>query len=818
MEKDFYRFLLEHSPLATVVVQPDGRVCYGNRVFREFLGGDLETLRDPREYLHPEDVPVFWECLKRVAGEPGKKEEVLLRTRSREGKIRFTRVILWNTLDVRGVEGIVGYSVDVTRETELWERFAQKERLLEQIVATLNAAGQWEDEEAIAQEAVRGVSEIFGLSLAWLGRREDDFRITTIAQFPRDHPYPGAITVRWDESPTGQGPAGRAIRSGSPQVCDDTLVDPLFLPWREKAEQYGFRSAAAFPLMSWERTFGVLVVYSSVPRFFAEEGGRFVHLFAQGLALLLVAANAQKNLKGRVRELEAVQNLAVRLRRVERIDEALRILLEDTGGLIEAQAGMVLLEKEDHFVLSAQWGFMPPLEGFTIAKENLSPECGLLRYDPRLSANHVECPCIPVPEGFGPSLLFPLLSEERSLGALFFLRRSGGPAFTERELHFVRTVSEIGGNAIRRLELYEEALRRLIHLESLRAVDRAITGNQDLAVTFEIILNKVIQEENVHAAAVFLVQPETQYLRCVAYQGLQKRGMEGMLVHARGVLGRAVAENAALFLDRALLQEDQVMSKIISGEGFRCAFLFPMSSRGKVLGVLVVFSRFLLAPSPEWRDFFENLAGQGAIAVENAQLLENLSKNLVFMQVAYDATIEGWAKALELRDRETEGHSERVTALTLLVAQEMGISGEELTHIRWGALLHDIGKLGVPDSILLKPGPLTEEEWAIMRKHPLHAYEMLRNIPHLRKALDIPLYHHERFDGKGYPMGLEGTKIPLAARIFAVVDVYDALTSDRPYRKAWSKEKALKYIAEESGKAFDPEVVEVFLQVVDREY
>ncbi|NSW76074.1 MAG: GAF domain-containing protein [Candidatus Atribacteria bacterium] len=818
MEKDFFAFLLEHSPLATVVVKPDGKVCYGNQAFREFLGGSLETLHDPREYLHPEDVPVFWECLERVAGEVGRKEEVLLRTRSRKGEVRFTRVILWNTLDVRGVEGIVGYSVDVTRETELLERFAREERLLEQIVATLSAAGQWEDEEAIAREAVQRVSEIFGVSLVWLGRKEDDFRITPIAWFPVAHPYPGEITVRWDESPAGQGPAGRAIRSGSPQVCDDILVDPLFLPWREKARQYGFRSAATFPLTSRGRTFGVLVVYSSVPRFFTEERGRFVQLFAQGLALILVAANARKNLKERVRELEAVQNLAVRLRQVERMDEALRVLLEDTGRLIEAQAGMVLLEKEDHFVLSAQWGFTPSLEGFTIDKKELPPECSLFRYDPRLSADHVECPCIPVPEGFGPSLLFPLLSEERSLGALFFLRRSGGPVFTERELHFVRTISEIGGNTIRRLELYEEALRRLMHLESLRAVDRAITGNQDLAVTFEIILNKAVQEENVHAAAVFLVQPETQYLRCFAHQGLQKRGIEGILVHARGVLGKVVAENTVLRLDSALLQEDQVMSKIISGEGFRCAFLFPMHSRGKVLGVLLVFSRFLLTLSPEWRDFFENLAGQGAIAVENTQLLENLSKNLVLMQVAYDATIEGWAKALELRDRETEGHSERVTALTLLVAQEMGISGEDLTYIRWGALLHDIGKLGVPDNILLKPGPLTEEEWAIMRKHPLHAYEMLRSIPHLRKALDIPLHHHERFDGKGYPMGLEGKKIPLSARIFAVVDVYDALTSDRPYRKAWSKEKALKYIAEESGKAFDPEVVAVFLRVVEREY
>lgn len=817
MKKDLYLFLLNHSPLFTVVMKQDGRICYENQAFREFLDDDLQNLSDLQQYLHPEDIPVLLEGLERIMNEPGRKEEVLLRIRSREGKIRFTRVILWNTLDTPEVEGIVGYSIDVTREMELSKQFIQEEHLLERIIAMLNAFGELEDEEAIAREAVRGISEVFELSLSWLGEKGENFQVIPIAQFPIAHSYPGAITVRWDESPAGQGPIGRAIRSGSPQVCDETLWDPLFLPWREEAKQYGFRSVAAFPLISRGMVFGTLTLYSPSPRFFTEGRRRFLELFSQGLASLLVAASSQKNLREKVKELEALQKLAIHLRQVDSMDETLKVLLEDVGRLIEAEAGMVLSEKDDRFVLSAQWGFTPPLEGFTIPKKDLPPECGLLRCDPRLSANHVECPCIPVPEGFGPSLLFPLLSEKRPLGALFLLRRSNGLTFTEREISFVRTASEMGGNTIRRLELYEEALKRLRYLESLHTVDRAITGNQDLAVIFEIILNKVIQEENVHAAAIFLVQPEAGYLRCFAYQGLQKRGMKGMLVHSTGcVLERVVTENTALFLHGPLLWEDQAMLRIIDGEEFQHAFLFPMHSKEKVLGVLAVFSRFPLNLSPEWWEFFESLARQGAIAVENHQLLENLAKNLASMRAAYDATIEGWAKALEIRDHETEGHSERVTTLTTFLAQEMGITGEELTHTLWGALLHDVGKLGVPDSILLKPGPLTEEEWAIMRKHPLYAHEMLRSIAHLRKALDIPLYHHERFDGKGYPMGLKGTQIPLTARIFAVVDVYDALTHDRPYRKAWSKEKALKYIAEESGKAFDPEVVRIFLQLMEQ--
>lgn len=181
---------------------------------------------------------------------------------------------------------------------------------------------------------------------------------------------------------------------------------------------------------------------------------------------------------------------------------------------------------------------------------------------------------------------------------------------------------------------------------------------------------------------------------------------------------------------------------------------------------------------------------------------------------AYEATIEGWSLALDLRDRETEGHSQRVTKLTTDLAQASGLSEEEIMHLRRGALLHDMGKIGIPDAILHKPATLTDEEWVIMRKHPQLAYDMLRSVEYLHPALEIPLNHHEKWDGTGYPRGLKGEEIPLSARLFAVVDVWDALTSDRPYRKAWTDEEALAYIREQSGKHFDPRVVELFFKVI----
>jgi hypothetical protein len=197
-----------------------------------------------------------------------------------------------------------------------------------------------------------------------------------------------------------------------------------------------------------------------------------------------------------------------------------------------------------------------------------------------------------------------------------------------------------------------------------------------------------------------------------------------------------------------------------------------------------------------------------SIAFNNmADTLQQRESDLI---QAYDATIQGWADALDLRDKETEGHSKRVTDLTVNLAKEMGISEEEIIHIRRGALLHDVGKLGVPDKILLKPGKLTREEWDIMKMHPIYAYQMLNRIDYLEPALEIPYCHHERWDGNGYPRRLKGKEIPLSARIFAVVDVWDALRSDRPYRKAWSIKKTLDYISSESGSYFDPEIVEMF--------
>jgi putative nucleotidyltransferase with HDIG domain len=248
--------------------------------------------------------------------------------------------------------------------------------------------------------------------------------------------------------------------------------------------------------------------------------------------------------------------------------------------------------------------------------------------------------------------------------------------------------------------------------------------------------------------------------------------------------------------------------------GLRSGLYVPIKTGEKIVGVIGIESEKPDYFTAEDEHLAVTLAAQAAVALENIRLFKDLQKSNDDLFRAYDETIEGWSHALDLRDKETEGHTLRVTALTVELARQMSISETEITQIRRGALLHDIGKMGVPDRILLKPDKLTEEEWMIMRMHPVNAYNLLSRVAFLRPALNIPHYHHERWDGSGYPTGLKGADIPLEARIFAVVDVYDALISDRPYRPGWPKEQALRSIQQSSGKYFDPRVVEEFLRLI----
>jgi putative nucleotidyltransferase with HDIG domain len=364
--------------------------------------------------------------------------------------------------------------------------------------------------------------------------------------------------------------------------------------------------------------------------------------------------------------------------------------------------------------------------------------------------------------------------------------------------------------------LFEQSQRRLKQVEALHAIDLTIGASMDLRMTLNILLQHVDSLLDVDAADILLLIPNSQQFKFSAGRGFRTDGIE----RASAGIGtsfarRAILERRPVVVSGELVaQADSEFSKVYEKEGFFAYTGVPLIVRGQIKGVLEVYHRSPHRSESEWLNLLETLASRAAIAIDNAQLFNDLQLSNLELSLAYDATIAGWSRAMDLRDKETEGHTQRVTDLTLKLARAMGISESQLTHIRHGALLHDIGKMGVPDNILLKPDELTAEEWEKMRKHPEFAYQMLLSIRYLQPALDIPYCHHEKWDGTGYPRGLKGKEIPIAARIFAVADVWDAITSDRPYRKGWSKKEALQYIKEQSGNYFDPQVVEEFLALI----
>ncbi len=359
--------------------------------------------------------------------------------------------------------------------------------------------------------------------------------------------------------------------------------------------------------------------------------------------------------------------------------------------------------------------------------------------------------------------------------------------------------------------------RQLDHLTSLSSIDRVITTNFDLKTSLSEILIHLTRELNVDAADILLYNPISHMLEFGVERGFRSISVKKTSISlGKSFAGRAALERRIIHIPDIKANPDtKLLEDIIRNDDFVSYFGVPLIAKGQIKGVLEIFNRTLLEPDAEWLDFLNTLAAQVAIAIESFTLFENLNSSNLDLTLAYDATIEGWSRALDLRDKETEGHTQRVTDMTVKLSRAFGLGDLEIIQIRWGALLHDIGKMGVPDNILLKPGPLTDQEWVIMKKHPIFAYEMLYPIRHLRSALDIPYCHHEKWDGSGYPQGLVGVHIPKAARIFAVVDVWDALSSDRPYRAAWPADKVREYIINSSGTHFDPHVVDVFMQLLN---
>jgi PAS domain S-box-containing protein len=375
----------------------------------------------------------------------------------------------------------------------------------------------------------------------------------------------------------------------------------------------------------------------------------------------------------------------------------------------------------------------------------------------------------------------------------------------------VRDVSE-------RVENVNQIQCQLRRLSALHTIDSAITATFDLKLTLSVILQQLINQLGASAADVLVLNPNTHMLEFTAGYGFQTSVPQRLPLRiGQGYAGKAALERRTISIsDLGKQPEETFLSFDLLKENFANYYAVPLIAKGQVKGVLEIYHHSLLQPDDEWLDFLGTVAGQSAVAIDSAGLFQDLQRTSVEWNLTYDSTIESWSHVLELSNRESGAHINRVVELTLELARSMNIPEEELNHFRRGALLHDIGELGVPESILNKPEPLNDAEWKIVKKHPKFAYQLLSPVNYLAPALDIPRYHHERWDGSGYPDGLYRENIPLSARIFAVVDVYDALTSTRPFRQACPHATVMEHIQQNSGKLFDPAVVDAFLLLMKK--
>ncbi|MCL4560980.1 MAG: GAF domain-containing protein [Chloroflexi bacterium] len=520
--------------------------------------------------------------------------------------------------------------------------------------------------------------------------------------------------------------------------------------------------------------------------------------------------------KQRERELEALVSVASALRgavtRAEMLPVVLEQVLELLGveGVLLAQAdpatGEIVFEHAVGAWMAAAGQRMPP--GTGISARVL--ETG----EPYWNNQTLDDPSLIRSYFLGElraAACVPLVTHRQSIGIIWVGKASD---ISENDVRLLTAIADIAGNALHRAALFEQTQLRLQRLMGLHSIDMSITGSLDIRVTMNLLLDQATSQLHVSAADIMMMHPDTQILEFVAGRGFAAPDQKTRLKLGDNYAGRVALDRQTLQVPDLQRASDSIAAALeAKGEHFGAYFAAPLIAKGQVRGVLEVFNRTPFYPDPEWLDFLETLATQAAIAIDNAELFEKLQYTNDELVRAYDATIEGWSHALELRDHETQGHSERVVEMSMRLARRLEIPDPQLGHFRRGVLLHDIGKMAIPDHILLKHGPLTPEEWEVMRQHPVYAYELLSPIPYLRSALEVPYAHHERWDGSGYPRGLKGEQIPLEARIFAVVDVWDALNSDRPYRKAWPDHKIRAYIEANKGIEFDPEVVAAFIDL-----
>ncbi|WP_097651546.1 PAS domain S-box protein [Candidatus Chloroploca asiatica] len=740
----------------------------------------------------------------------------------------------------------------------------QTTRLYELLFAVNRAIIYERNPTTIAQQACRIAAERGGFQLAWVALIDGETsRIYPLAAWGRTAFLDHLVLDTTDDAHM-TSPLGTALRSGEPRICVDVQTADYMAIWRTRYEAQGLRSSAAFPLWIEEKIVGAFCCYADQPRTFSPEEISLLTAFTDDLAFAIESAYRERERRNAVDALErserrfrtlaeyapdAIYRLGLHPHRfTEYISPAITSITgyapEDYyrdpnlcidivhpddrphfEALLNSQArtdgpltlrwlhknGAIIWIEQHHTRIYDKQGHFVALEG--VARDitaRIEAQAILERY--RLLS-----------ENMHDIVLFVRKADRRIIEAnaaaeeVYGYSRTRLLQCTLDDLRAPSTRPTIGG------QLAAAASGGLIfeteHQRSDGSTFPVEVSTTSMRYGGESVLLSVIRDLSQRRAAEAQIRLQGEVLAAVA-NAIVITDTKGIIqwvnpafttltgYPAEEVLGQNPRIFASGHQDRhyyAQLWATIVDGKVWQGETINRRRDGTIYTEEQVITPVQMHGNGITHFVAIKQDITERKEAEAALRTAHDALI-----------ASYDSTLAGWSQALDLRDRETEGHSSRVTLLTLQLARVLGFNEDELEHVRRGALLHDIGKIGIPDAILHKPGPLTDHEWRIMRRHPEYAYQLLQPIAFLRPALAIPYCHHEHWDGSGYPRGLKGDEIPLAARIFTIVDVWDALTSDRPYRAALSHEAAREYIEAQAGSIFDPWIVKTFLAMLDQ--
>lgn len=788
------RLIIEHTPAALAMFDREMHfIAYSARYLYDYKLGDQNLIGKSFSEIFPE-VTTRWDAILQscLAGEIQKSD--LDPFPRQDGSMDYVRWEVQPWYEANGkAGGIILFSEVITQSIRQLSHIKNLSRLY----ATLSQMNQTivrvKNKTDLFKKICRVAVEYGNFGLAWVGEiNQENGTAVPVAVHGSSSSLLPYDQISYLQPPFDKGIICRAVQTRQVSFSKNILSDPTMQPWYELARAENFQSAAAIPILQENSVIGFINLFSSDALMFEKHEEQQL-LNEMSIDVSFALESLQKEQR-RLQAEKALHESETNLREAQRMAK-----LGSWKFNIDSQE-LYWSEELFHIFEIDKDEYKNPREGFL---NIVHPEDMQRLIEVNKMAHEISEPF---------SVDFRILTKSGKLKYIHELRY-GSKNEAGKVNVLYGTVQDVTDR-----KLFEEKMKQqLLEQTALRSVDLIIMSSADIRLTLKIILDRILQVQKVDAACFSIYNPYTYAFDYRVGSGFRGNGAQSLSRQVgQGTFGKACLERVKIEKHRIQLNDPDFTPGFIKDEGITCYIVVPLITKGTIKGALELFFRQHLNIQPQWSEFLNSMANQAAIAIENADLLDAIHRSNIELKLAYDATIEGWSKAMDLRDRETEGHTQRVTEITLAMARSVEIQDEELVHIRRGALLHDIGKLGIPDEILFKPGPLTAEEWELMRKHPIYAFEMLSEIDYLHRALDIPYCHHEKWDGSGYPRGLKNDQIPLAARLFAVVDVWDALRSDRPYRAAWPEEKVYAYIREQSGTHFDPQAVEVFEKIMGR--